>query len=188
MCPHLRSAESRLRRRTMKRPNRLESPHHGRLALSVANRGLRCEFFSAGAEVGKVFARAEIRKAAREVMSSSATNAPRSPRRSLRGLSLSPRNLTRPEILLPPSERRFISGAFLTPALRTIAIPVVGRWLPEHAAVFPNRRSTFRIPGNTSTLKDLNFRDAFWVINPANNDEQSFFEDVKRLFCQNVKR
>src|SRR5215468_4405945 len=104
MCPHLRSAESRLRRRTMKRPRPQQSPQRGRLALSVANRGLRCEFFSAGAEVGKVFARAEIRKAAREVMSSSATNAPRSPRRSLRGPSLSPRNLTRLEILLPHSE------------------------------------------------------------------------------------
>ena len=64
MCPHLRSAESRLRRRTMKRPRPQQSPHRGRLALSVANRGLRCEFSSAGAEVGKVFARAEIRKAA----------------------------------------------------------------------------------------------------------------------------
>src|SRR5262245_40192581 len=104
MCPHLRSAESRLRRRTMKRPRPQQSPYRGRLALSVANRGLRCEFFSAGAEVGKVFARAEIRKAAREVMSSSATNAPRSPLRSLRGPSLSPRNLTRPEILLPHSD------------------------------------------------------------------------------------
>jgi hypothetical protein len=30
----------------------------------------------------------------------------------LRGPSLSPRNLTRPEILLPHSERRFIPGAF----------------------------------------------------------------------------
>src|SRR5262249_47190814 len=74
---------------------------------------LRCEFFSVGAGDGKVFARAEIRKAARELMSSSATNAPRSPRRSLRGPWLSPRNLTRPEILLPHSERRFIPGAFL---------------------------------------------------------------------------
>src|SRR5215469_12421597 len=112
MCPHLRSAESKLRRRTMKRPRPQQSPHRGRLALSVANRGLRCEFFSAGAEVGKVFARAEIRKAAREVMSSSATNAPRSPRRSFRDPLLSPRNLTRQEILLPHSERRFIPGAF----------------------------------------------------------------------------
>ena len=108
MCPHLRSAESRLRRRTMKRPRPQQSRHRGRLALSVVNRGLRCEFFSAGAEVGKVFGRAEIRKAAREVMSSSATNAPPSPRRSLCGPLLSPRNLTRPEILLPHSERRFI--------------------------------------------------------------------------------
>src|SRR5215468_5477870 len=127
MCPHLRSAKSRLQRRTMKRPRPQQSPHRGRLALSVANRGLRCEFFSAGAEVGKVFARAEIRKAAREVMSSSATNAPRLPRRSLRGPSLSPRNLTRPEILLPHSERRFIPGAFLIHALRTVAIAVVRR-------------------------------------------------------------
>jgi hypothetical protein len=31
----------------------------------------------------------------------------------LRGPLLSPRKLTRPEILLPHSERRFIPGAFL---------------------------------------------------------------------------
>src|SRR5262252_6058331 len=135
MCPLLRSAESRLRRRTMKLPRPQQSPHRGRLALSVANRGLRCEFFSAGAEVGKVFARAEIRIAAREVMSSSATNAPRSPPRSLRGPSLSLRNLTRPEILLPHSERRFIPGAFLIHALRTIAIAVV--WRERWTKCFP---------------------------------------------------
>src|SRR5262249_54093094 len=115
------------------------------LALSAANRGLRCEFFSAGAEVGKVFARAEIRKAAREVMSSSATNAPRSPRRSLRGPSLSPRHLTRPVILLPHSERRFIPGAFLIHALRTIAIAVVRRERRDEEEKARHERPTCRI-------------------------------------------